>query len=162
MHHLGLALCEGGGESVSLINDDSWVGGSGDDVLGLSEGEGISCGELGFEDSIDLFVLGRLVNDPLGKESALSVEESRVVLDLLLEVGCVRVKAGPHEASVLAELNVVPVEDWVLHLFLLALEGFDEVTWRRLDNCQIYFLELLNRCKKIINLFPVSQGIQVS
>lgn len=89
------------------------------------------------------------------------MEQSRVVLDLLLEVGRIRVEAGPQEAGVLAELDVVPVEDWVPYLFFLTLEGFDKVAWCRLDNCDIYFLKLLNSRNKIINLFPVDQGVQV-
>jgi len=154
-YHLFLALCEGDAESVGLINEDSLICGSCNNILGLSEGEGISWSELGFEDSINLFVLNRLVNDSLCKESTLSVEESGVVLDLLLEVRCIRVKGGPHESSVLAELNIVPVEDWVLCLFFLALEGFNIVTRCRLDDWEIYILKLRNGSNKIINLFPV-------
>lgn len=162
LNDLRLALSKGGGQSVRLINDDCWVGGTGDHVFCLRKSKGVSGGKLGLEDSIDLFLLRRLVDDPLCEESALSVEECRVVLDLLLEIRRVRVEAGPHEASVLAELDVVPVEDRVLHLVLLALEGFDEVTWRRLNNCKIDVLELLNRCNKIINLLPVYHSVQVS
>jgi hypothetical protein len=161
LHHLRLALSKGSGQSVGLIDQDSWVGSSSDDIFRLRESESISGGELGLENSFDLFILGRLIDNPLGKESALSMEQSRVVLDLLLEVGRIRVEAGPQEAGVLAELDVVPVEHWVPYLFFLTLEGFDEVAWCRLDNCDIYFLKLLNSRNKIINLFPVDQGVQV-
>ena len=41
-YHLFLALCEGDAESVGLINENSLICGSCNNILGLSEGEGIS------------------------------------------------------------------------------------------------------------------------
>ena len=55
---------------------------------------------MGIHDSLDLVILRQLIDDPLGEEPALRVVQSRVVLDLLLEVWLVRKDAAEDEAFV--------------------------------------------------------------